>query len=38
MEEILKTAANILNNMSRTGDKGWPSSLDVAWGTNNLAS
>jgi hypothetical protein len=38
MEErppLWRVAANILNNQSRTADKGWPSSLGVGRGSNN---
>jgi hypothetical protein len=30
--QIWRVAANILNNQSRTADKGWPSSLGVGRG------
>jgi hypothetical protein len=29
--QIWRVAANILNNHSRTADRGWPSSLGVVW-------
>jgi hypothetical protein len=33
--QIRRVAANILNNQSRTADKGWSSSLGVGRGANN---
>jgi hypothetical protein len=30
--QIWRVAANILNKQSRTTDKGWSSSLGLAWG------
>jgi hypothetical protein len=33
--QIWRVAANILNNQSRTADKGWASSLGVGRGDNS---
>jgi hypothetical protein len=33
--QIWRVAANILNQQSRTADKGWYSSLEVGRGANN---
>jgi hypothetical protein len=34
--QIWRVVANILNKQSRTGDRGWPSSLGVGRGANNI--
>jgi hypothetical protein len=36
--QISRVAANILNMLSRTADKGWSSSLGVEHGANNKRS
>jgi hypothetical protein len=33
--QVWRVAANILNKLWRTADKGWPSSLGVGHGANN---
>jgi len=33
--QIWRTAANVVNNQSRTADKGWSQSLGVGRGSNN---
>jgi hypothetical protein len=32
--QVWMVAANKLNKLSRTADRGWPSSLGVGWGAN----